>query len=117
MNNWNAFYDPYNWYGSDQNYYNTPISEIIGEQNPRGEWMRYMSGQGFGGTDRRSQWGYNQFGKMEDGYQAATMTNPNLKRREFYDQQTPQLEREWNLMAPSQRGEFMPAQTRWVRWT
>lgn len=115
----NPFYNPNSFYGAADSFWDTPFVRNDLSTQPgmeRGVFERFLTNEGFGGNTRRDQFGQSQFGRMEDAFKAALMTNPNLNRIDFYDQNRGALARAFAALAPSQRGEFAPAQTRVIRF-
>jgi hypothetical protein len=121
----NPFWRPENRYGGSnpttgksQDWYNTPeVRDDPDNPNaPYGEWERFVTEQGFGGTTNRDQWGRSLYNRASSGFDAAQLTNPGLTWRKYLNT----LEGGWldNLYAgltPQQRGLFAPGQTRVIR--
>lgn len=115
----NPFYDPTSWYGGNQDWWRTPFVQNDLAEQPgmeRGLYERFLTARGFGGMTNRDQFGRAQFGRIEDAFKAALMSNPNLSRANFYRQATRNLDDAYNALAPTQRGMFAPQQTRWIRF-
>lgn len=118
----NPFYDFNSWYGAGQNWWNTPFVRNDLSTQPgmeRGVYERFLTENGLGGMTNKDQFARGQFGRMEDAFKAAMLSNPSLNRIDFYKQNFDRnaLDRAFASLAPSQRGQFNPAQTRTIRFT
>ena len=100
--------------GLPQDWYDTPLSQQA--DLPYGEFERFLSNQGFGGFDNRSQWARSMYNRSSSGYDAAQLSNPDLTYRDYLNTLTGQLDDAWASLTPDQRGISTPGQTRWVRW-
>jgi hypothetical protein len=119
----NGFYDPFSNYGNPNGFagWDSPFVRNDLSTQPgmeRGVYSRFLAENGFGGQTNRDRFAQAQFGPMEDAYKAALLTNPNLNRIDFYKQNfdAHALDNAYAALAPSQRGQFAPAQTRWIRF-
>ena len=71
-------------YGSKVNNDSTPyVRTDLDPQNPQGVYTSFLAQNGFGGTDRQSNYAKNQYSNTLAGYQAALRTNPGLSYREY----------------------------------
>ena len=118
----NGFFDPNDWYGANQDWWRTPFVRDDLSTQPgmeRGVYTRFLADNGFGGNTLKDQFAQSQFGRMEDAYKAALLSNPSLNRIDFYKQNfdNDAINRAYASLAPSQRGFFGPTQTRWIRFT
>lgn len=121
----NPFWRPRNHYGGRdpitgdrQDYYDTPLvrDDPDNPSAPFGEWERFITEQGFGGTGNRSTLARNLYNRARSGFDAAQLSNPGVTWRRYLNT----LEGDWiqNLVAgfsPQQRGSFQPGQTRVIR--
>ena len=119
----NGFYDPFSDYGNPSGefgwgspYVRNDLSTQPGME--RGVYTRFLAENGFGGNTMRDQFAQSQFGRMEDAYKAALMSNRDLNRIDFYKQNfdSGAIDNAYAALAPSQRCLFAPGQTRWVRF-
>jgi hypothetical protein len=128
MSYWdNPFWRPDNGYGGTnptnpnqrQDWYNTPAvrDDTDNESALMGEWERFLTEQGFGGSGNRDMAMRNMLNRARSGFDAAQLSNPGVTWRKYLNT----LEGGWaqNLAAsltPQQRGAFLPGQTRTIRW-
>ena len=117
----NGFFDPNDWYGANQDWWRTPFVRDDLSTQPgmeRGVYTRFLAENGFSGNTMRDQFARSQFGPMEDAFKAALLSNPSLNRIDFYKQNfdANAVDNAYASLAPSQRGLFAPAQTRWIRF-
>jgi hypothetical protein len=118
----NAFYTPGAGYGGTQDWQSTPfVKDFLDPEIPRGVYHSFLSNQGFGGMDRRSQWGQAQYNNSQTGYQSALRENPALSYLDYLGQQFggQGMSNMWAGLAPEQRGEspgrWQP-QSRFIPW-
>lgn len=118
----NPFYNQGSGYGGTQDWRTTPlVTDFLDPDIPRGVFNSYLTGQGFGGLDRRSTWGQNQYSNTQTGYQSALRENPALSYLDYLGQQFGNngFQNLWAGLAPEQRGEqpsrWSP-QTRFIGW-
>jgi hypothetical protein len=109
-------------YGGSQNWDTTPfVKQFLDPEIPRGVYHSYLSGQGLGGLDRRSQWSQNQYANTQTGYQSALRERPDLSYLDYLGTQFGNngMQNMWLGMAPEQRGEqpgrWQP-NTRMIAW-
>jgi hypothetical protein len=118
----NAWYTPGAGYGGGQDWQSTPfVRDFLDPEIPRGVYHSFLSNQGFGGMDRRSQWGQAQYNNSQTGYQSALRENPALSYLDYLGQQFggTGLGTMWAGLAPEQRGESpgrWSPQTRFIGW-
>ena len=83
-----AFFNPNTNYGGTQNMWGAPIVSGPGNslmnQNPQAAYARFTAPFG-GGQDAYSQFVQNQFGNVNRGFQAAQMTNPDIRFDNYYN--------------------------------
>lgn len=110
------------FYGGGQDWTQTPlVTQYLDQEIPRGVYHSFLSGQGFGGMDRRSQWGQNQYANSQTGYQAAIRENPALSYLDYLNQQFggTGMGNMWAGLSDEQRGiqssRWSP-QTRVIAW-
>jgi hypothetical protein len=109
-------------YGASQDFRTTPlVTEYLDQEIPRGVYHSFLSGQGFGGLDRRSQWGQQQYSNSQTGYQSALRENPALSYLDYLGQQFggTGMGNIWAGLAPEQRGESpgrWSPQSRFIPW-
>lgn len=94
MNIWGAgggasnYFNQGSLYGGNQNMWGAPIISGPGQsamnQNPQAAYMRWTSPFA-GGQDAFSRFTQDQFGNVNRGFQAAQMTNPDLRFDNYYN--------------------------------
>jgi hypothetical protein len=105
--------------GAPQDWYDTP--EVRDDPNnpsaPQGEFERFLTSQGFGGFDRKSQFGRSLFGRANSAFDAAQLSNPGLTWRKFLTQLGNRnfLDQAYASVGTQARGAFNPSQTRIIR--
>jgi hypothetical protein len=102
------WFDPNSTYGSSQNWWSTPlVKDFLSPDVPQGEFMAYLSNNGLGGFDRKSQFGQSLYGKTQSGYQAAILNNPGLSYRDYLNTHLGgnAFGDAYNAATPEQRGE------------
>lgn len=118
------FWRPHNWYGGinpetgqSQDWYNTPdVRDFLSETLPGGEWLRFATEQGYGGTGRRAQLANQMYGEAQQGYESAQLSNPNLTFRKYLNTlEGGWLDKALAGLTMSQRGAYHPAMTRIIR--
>jgi hypothetical protein len=121
----NPFWRPPNWYGGtnpttgqSQNWYDTPlVRDDLSPDMPRGEYERFLTEQGYGGFNRKDEWGRGQYNRADSGYQAAQLTNPNLSFRDYLDTlEGGWLDNAYAGLSAMARGDNTPGQTRRILW-
>ena len=116
-----GYFDPTSQYGGTLPWQDTPlVKDYLEPEIPQGVYTDFLAQNGFGGMDGRNEWARQQYGRTQQGYQAAVTRNPNLSYREYLSQQFPQgMNNIWAGLTPGQRGE-RPNQfvgpTRLIRW-
>ena len=81
-------------------------------------WTRAISGSGFGGLNRRGQFGASQFGNFQNAFEAAQLDNPALNVRDFLQKSGAMdaLRQTYAALSPTQRGANVPTKTSVIRW-
>ena len=105
-----------NLYGGQQSMWGAPVVSGPGQslmnQNPQAAFFRFTSPYA-GGQDAFSRFTQNQFGNVNRGFQAAQMTNPDIRfddyfnslgGRNFFQQQFNQLSARDRGLSPSAFG-------------
>ncbi len=107
-------------YNQSQDWYNTPVSGQIREQNPRVAFNAWGSRQGIQDTDNTfNRWFQDQQNRFQNAYGQATLYNPMMNIDQFIstlpNQQ--QLRNQFNSLSPSARGaqynQYAP-NARWI---
>jgi hypothetical protein len=116
---YNGFYNPSNQYGwanpnpAWQNQEGN-VAWNLGEQQQSAPFTKKLAEAGFGGVDPKSQWGRSLYGRSQEGYGAAQLTNPGLSWQDYLG--TLDFNKMYQEMTPSQKG-FNDAQIRTpIRW-
>lgn len=101
-----SFWERGNLYGSTTgNYEDTPLGQIGAQDEPAGQYWRFLTDRGLTGTDRRSAFAQTLRSKFEAGYEAAKQTNPFLTREEYLGGFGRDfIDRQWNDLTPDQQG-------------
>jgi hypothetical protein len=102
-----------------QDWYNTPEvrDDPDNESAPYGEWERYISGSGFGGSGRLAELARSQFNRAQSAFDAAQLSNPGLTWRKFLTRLGPGMLNSYvRSVSPQERGNFTPQQARWIRY-
>lgn len=123
---WNtSFWNPSSTYGGkgftgqSQDWYDTDATKYFFDPSPgeKGEFLRYLQGQGAGGFDRRSLFAQSMFGRTSQGFEAAQQSNPGLLYREYLGTLGPSfVDNIWRGLTPEQRGENPARFASPVRW-
>lgn len=106
-------------YGQSQDWYNSPISQNIREQDQSLAYSSWASRMGVANNDQSfNRWFYNQYPRFQQAYGQATMDNPTMTIDQFLATlpQYNQLLSEYNALSPAARGV---EQSRWApnaRW-
>lgn len=106
-------------YGGDQNWFSTPISQQMREQNQNLAYGYYGNNLGIQNNDSPfNRWFYNQFPKFQQAYGMASMENPLLTVDQFLSTlpSYAQLQQNYQMQSPSQRGENYGLYAPTVRW-
>lgn len=87
--------------------YQTPfVRDYLSPVTPGAEYEKFLTDQGYGGFDRRSQFGRGQYGRAQSGYKAALLSNPFLSERDYLGGLGSGFFNDiWGTLAPSQHGE------------
>lgn len=84
----NPYFSNNSLYGGSQNMWTAPIVSGPGQslmnQNPQAAFFRWTSPYA-GGQDAFSKYTQNQFGNVNRGFQAAQMTNPDLRFDDYFN--------------------------------
>lgn len=104
--------------GGGRNLYDTGWSKKIGELNPLSEWTRWTAQSGFGGNNRKGQFGRNQFSNFDAARNAALLERPGESLRDFATRTDPMaaLQREWLGASASARGLNPASRSSVIRW-
>lgn len=82
------FFSNNNLYGGQQNMWTAPVVSGSGQslmnQNPQAAFLRWTSPYA-GGQDAFSRFTQNQFNNVNRGFQAAQMTNPDLRLDDYFN--------------------------------
>ena len=97
-----------------KDWYNTDIGEGEGDDFVQGEWERFLTHEGFGGFDRRSNWARALFGRAMNGYEAAKQSNPELTFRRYLGTLQGYLENAWAGLTNNERGVGIPTQSKTI---
>lgn len=116
----NYWYQPNNGYGQTQDWYSTPVSQNIREQNTPLAFASWGAKNGIVNNDNTfNKWFNSQLSRFQQGYGLATMDNP-MMNIDQYMATLPgieQLKNEFNSLSPqargSQYGVYSP-NTRWI---
>jgi uncharacterized protein YraI len=110
------FYNPASTYGSNQNWYDTPI--VKQSQDFDSEWEKSLTEQGYGGFGAKANVARNLVDRAKSGFSAATMNNPNLDPRTYINQSLGPnfLRNAMASMTPGQRGEMPGILQPRARW-
>jgi uncharacterized protein YraI len=110
------FYNPASTYGSNQNWYDTPI--VKQSQDFDSEWEKSITEQGYGGFGAKANVARNLVDRAKSGFSAATMNNPNLDPRTYINQSLGPnfLRNAMASMTPGQRGEMPGILQPRARW-
>ena len=74
----------WSWNGQPGSAYGTDyVRDYLSPEVPRGEYETYLSANGLGGFNRQSQFAQSLYNRTQQGYQAATLQNPNLSYRDY----------------------------------
>jgi hypothetical protein len=119
----NPYFDINANYGAAQNMYDSPyVEQFMSPEAPGGEWERLLTDQGLGGSSKKDTWARNQYGRSQQGFEAAQLNSgPGLSYRTYLQQfYGPRFfDANWAKLAPTQRGEnygnFAP-RARWIPW-
>lgn len=104
-----GFFNLGSLYGGNQNMWGAPIISGPGDslmnQNPQSAFYRFTSPFA-GGQDAYSQYVQNQFGNVNRGFQAAQMTNPDIRFDDYYNGLGGNdfFRRQYNLLSARDRG-------------
>lgn len=115
----NQYYNPGNSYGGSQDWYSTPISETIREQNLDLAYANYGNQIGVNNQNTAFRdWFFNEYPQFQRAYGLATMHNPLLGIDGFVDTLPglQQLQRIFQQQSPYQRGERNPLYAPISRW-
>ena len=112
----NPFYKPTSMYGSTQNWYDTPI--VKQSAGFDAEYEKYLTDQGFGGLNRRGDFGRSLVDRAKSGYAAAQLNNPALTNRQYLQGLGNDfLAKARAAATPQQRGEQYGIMAPRARWT
>ena len=112
----NPFYKPTSMYGSTQNWYDTPI--VKQSAGFDAEYEKYLTDQGFGGLNRRGDFGRSLVDRAKSGYAAAQLNNPALTNRQYLQGLGGDfLAKARAAATPQQRGEQYGIMAPRARWT
>ena len=115
----NQYYQPGNSYGGSQDWYDTPISESIREQNLDLAYADYGNQIGVNNHNTAFRdWFQSEFPQYQRAYGLATMRNPLITIDQF-TQTLPgmaQLQQIFRQQSPYQRGERNQLYAPIARW-
>lgn len=115
-----GFFNPSGNYGQTQDWWNTPISENMREQNPRLAFNAYGSRLGIPENDNTfSRWFYEQqFPRFQSAHGQAIMHNPLMTIDQFINTlpNLGQLRSQYAAASPSARGAQYSVYSPNVRW-
>ena len=112
----NPFYKPTSMYGSTQNWYDTPI--VKQSAGFDAEYEKYLTDQGFGGLNRKGDFGRSLVDRAKSGYAAAQLNNPALTNRQYLaGLGNDFLAKARAAATPQQRGEQYGIMAPRARWT
>ncbi len=114
----NPWFDQRSDYGvvGGRSLYDSNLMARIQNDNVPAEWTRLVERLGLGGSTRRDQFAQNQKGRMAAGFQAAQLTNPDLRIRDYLrDFDRTKFDRAWASQTPDQRGSNMQTRTSVIR--
>lgn len=113
-----GYYQP-GTYGATQDWFNTPISQQMREQNQNLAYGAYGNKLGIENNSTPfNKWFYSQYPKFQQSYGMASMENPLLTVDQFLGTLPgySQIQQQYQLQSPQARGEnpnqFSPS----VRW-
>lgn len=115
----NPYYQPGNSYGGSQDWYNTPISETIREQNLDLAYSNYGNQVGINNQNTAFRdWFYSEYPQFQRAYGLATMHNPLITIDDFVGTLPGygQLQQMFQQQSPYQRGERNPLYSPISRW-
>lgn len=113
-----GYYQP-GAYGGDQNWFSTPISQQMREQNQNLAYGYYGNNLGIQNNDSPfNKWFYSQFPKFQQAYGMASMENPLLTVDQFLSTlpSYAQLQQNYQMQSPAQRGENYTMYAPTPRW-
>ena len=113
------FWRPGNGYGGEkdgkrQDWWDTEIGENFGENQPQGEYLRFLSRNGATGQDRFSQWARSMYSQARSGYDAARASNPELRWRAYLKTIDGRLQDLYASMSAQDRGVNVPTQVKTI---
>jgi hypothetical protein len=112
----NPFYSPDSTYGSNQNWWTTPL--VQQSVTPQARYEKWITDQGYGGNTRKSDIARGLYERANAGFAAATGNNPNLDFGDYLGTLGPSfLQREMADMTPDQMGEQHGRYAPRNRWT
>lgn len=115
----NPFYNGGN-YGQSQDWYSSPISENIREENQNLAFASWANRMGVGNNDNTfNRWMYTtQRPRFQEAYGLATMDNPMMTIDQFISTlpQYQQMRAEYDQLSPEARGARYNAYAPNVRW-
>ena len=103
-----SYYDPQNTYGGSWNlgdWASTPVGGMQEEKAPQGVYARWLADNGFRDFTGAGEFARQQYGKMQTGYEAANLTNPDLTFKNYLAGQGQGLMDQYRRLTPEQRGE------------
>ena len=112
----NAFYKPTSMYGSTQNWYDTPI--VKQSAGFDAEYEKYLTDQGFGGLNRKGDFGRSLVDRAKSGFASAQLNNPALTNRQYLAGLGGDfLAKARAAATPQQRGDQYGIMAPRARWT
>jgi hypothetical protein len=111
-----SYYDPSSNYGGSYDMTGTPLGSTYLNQNPDAAYAQWGAANGFGlsGSTRDRYYRQQVIPNLSTGFKAANAKNINLTIEKYLNSiDASQLQREFELLSPDQRGEmnarFAPA--------
>ena len=112
----NPFYKPTSTYGSTQNWYDTPI--VKQSAGFDAEYEKYLTDQGFGGLNRKGDFGRSLVDRAKSGFASAQLNNPALTNRQYLAGLGGDfLAKARAAATPQQRGDQYGIMAPRARWT
>jgi len=115
-----VFYRPGDSYGWDQSFdwwSGIGSGQRQAQDNPADYWERILAEQGFGGFGTRANAAHGILNRAQQGYGAATLTNPELRWTDFANNLD--INHILNQMGGEARGEnpqkYAPMDVRWIQ--
>ncbi len=116
--NYLGYYQPGS-YGATQDWFNTPLSQQMREQNQNLAYGYYGNNLGIENNDSPfNKWFYNQFPRFQQAYGMASMENPLLTVDDFLKTLPGmnQLQQQYQMQSPTARGENYGLYAPTPRW-